>query len=175
MKEQDEQSEKMSLERDFFSAYDQYAKSIYRHVYLRVNNRHLAEDLVSETFLKSWNYLVEGKKIGKMKSFLYRVANNLIVDYYRQKPREALPMEEEILEIPEKSASLGEKLDEKISMESVMKNLNLLPENLRDMLVYKYVDELSVPEISRITGKSAVNVYVSIHRALKALKNLMLK
>lgn len=169
MKEENEQSKKMAIEREFLSAYDDYSRAIYRHIYFRVSNKELADDLTSETFLKSWNYIAEGKTIKTIKSFLYKTANNLIIDYYRQKYKESLPLDETI-EISEQSESLSEKLEKKISMEAVMENLNKLPKDYIQILIYRYVDELSIPEIKELTGKSATNIYVMIHRALKEMK-----
>jgi len=73
-----------SLEEDFATAYDLYADAIFRHCYFRVNDREKAVDLMQETFMKTWEYLASGKKVTNLRAFLYRSANNLIVDQARR-------------------------------------------------------------------------------------------
>jgi len=74
-------------EKEFLDAYEKYADAIYRHCYFRVYNKELAEDLTQETFIKTWKYIVEGKEVKNIKSFLYRVAVNLIIDNSRKKKK----------------------------------------------------------------------------------------
>ena len=72
-------------EKEFLSAYEKYANDIYRHCYFRVYNKELAEDLTQETFIKTWKYIVAGQEIKNTKSFLYKVAVNLIIDHSRKR------------------------------------------------------------------------------------------
>ncbi|MBX4200907.1 RNA polymerase sigma factor, partial [Candidatus Parcubacteria bacterium] len=87
-------------QQEFLDAYKQHADAIYRHCYFRVYNKDLAEDLTQETFIKTWKYIVEGKKVDNIKAFLYRVAVNLIIDHSRKKKALALD------DVKEKEASL---------------------------------------------------------------------
>ncbi|MCX6736969.1 MAG: hypothetical protein NTW73_02730 [Candidatus Parcubacteria bacterium] len=65
----------INLEKMFLEAYTQYSSKIYKHIFFRVNNSQTAQDLTSETFLKTWRYLREGNKIENIKNFIYRVAH----------------------------------------------------------------------------------------------------
>ena len=56
-----------------------FAKGLNLHAYFKVHQHAMGEDLVQDTFLKTWNYLVKGGKIDVMKSFLYHIFNNLII------------------------------------------------------------------------------------------------
>lgn len=158
-------------ETDFLKAYDAHAAAILRHIFFRVNDRDLAEDLLSETFTKTWQYLREGGETKNIKSFLYRVADNLVIDHYRKRSRtnvslDTLPELSEVIGEDHRDAQVG-RLD---AAALVQKHLETLPEEYRRMLVLRYVDELEVSEIREVTGKSAPAVYTAIHRALKALK-----
>lgn len=157
-------------EREFLEAYDEFSEKILRHVHFRVADPDTAEEILSETFLKTWKYLSEGHRIDNLKSFLYRVANNLIIDHYRSKKRLDLSLDEAIAVETPAADDPEEKLDVKLATEALEEALERLPEAYRQMLTYRYLDELSVAEISQVTGKSAVNVYVTIHRAIKLLK-----
>lgn len=72
-------------EKLLIEAYDAYADAIFRHCYFRVFSRERAKELMQETFLRAWDQMVKGEEIRHMRGFLYRVANNLIIDESRKK------------------------------------------------------------------------------------------
>ena len=78
------------LEAYFLAAYDEHSDALFRHVLIRVRDRETAKDIVQEAFSRTWLYLSEGKKIEYIRAFLYRVANNLIVDGSRKKKSSSL-------------------------------------------------------------------------------------
>src|SRR3989344_8513851 len=96
---------KLELEQRFLAAYDEHSDSLFRHVMLRVRDREAAKDVVQEAFSRTWLYLSEGKDIEYMRAFLYRVANNLIVDASRKKKSSSLDamMENEGFEVADES------------------------------------------------------------------------
>lgn len=67
------------------AAHSDYAQGLMTYALYKTRNQSLGEDLVQETFLKTWKYLVKDGKIVIMKAFLYHVLNNLIVDEYRKR------------------------------------------------------------------------------------------
>ena len=158
------------LEKQFLDAYDQYAEAILRHAHLRVNSRAIAQDLTSETFVKTWQFVAGGGEVKNFKSFLYRVCNNLIIDYYRSKAKTNVSLEdvaeqsEPIQEAPYKDIDTG------IAFESIKKHLDSLPHDYKQILIHRYIDELDIVEIKEITGKSITNIYTIIHRGLKMLR-----
>ena len=72
-------------EKLFLEAFDTHADSLFRHACFRLSDRERARDLVQDTFLKAWDYLRGGGEIQNIKSFLYRILHNLIIDEYRKK------------------------------------------------------------------------------------------
>src|SRR6056297_1917616 len=70
-------------EHAFGELYDKYKDSIYRFVYFKVSNREKAHDLVNESFLKIYNYIREDKDIENFRAFLYKIARNSVIDFYR--------------------------------------------------------------------------------------------
>lgn len=157
----------------FGQCYDFYAPKLYRHAFYRLGSKELAEDIVSEVFVKTWEFLIEpSKRIDNLKAFLYRVANNLIIDYYRAKGRQPILIDEAM------EARLGdggrgeEKLGSKLELESVLKNLEKLSQETQELLIWRYVDQLNIGEICKLTGKTSNAIYVAIHRGLKELKKL---
>lgn len=138
---------------------EQYDK-IYRYCYYKVINSVLAEDLTQETFLK---YFAQNDYIerGKMLAYLYTIARNLCVDAFRKTQPEIL-MED----IP------GTDCFEQIELNLTLRQgLKALPEQERELLLLRYVNELSVGEISSIIGISRFAVYRRTSSAIAALKN----
>lgn len=70
----------------FIEAYDLYIEQIFRFIYFKVGNREEAEDIASMVFLKCWNYVYEGNlgDYHTLKSLLYKIARNTIIDHYRK-------------------------------------------------------------------------------------------
>ena len=170
----------MRIEEEFLSAYDKYSANILKHIYFRVSDQKLAEDMTQEVFLKTWDYIKTGevKEIKYLKAFLYRVATNLVIDHYRGKSKKLVSIEaasEEGIEFNEISevATQEKETDFSLDREIMEKYLLELKDEYRQILIYRYIDDLEIGEISKITGKSLIGVRVLIHRALKKLKGKM--
>jgi RNA polymerase sigma-70 factor (ECF subfamily) len=68
----------------FGELYDFYAPKIYRFVRLKVDSQETAQDLTSEAFLKIWQHIQDQRKIReRFQSLLYKIARNLVIDFYR--------------------------------------------------------------------------------------------
>ncbi|OGF21301.1 hypothetical protein A2316_02035 [Candidatus Falkowbacteria bacterium RIFOXYB2_FULL_38_15] len=160
----------------FSQCYDFYAPKLYRHVFYRLGSKELAEDMVSEVFKKTWEFLVDSdKKIDNLRAFLYRVANNLIIDYYRSKARQPILIDETLEAQLGDEGSEAEKIGSRFEIGQVLKSLEELSKETRDILIWRYVDELSISEISNLSGKKKNAVYVSIHRALREAQKIIKK
>ncbi len=156
----------------FSQAYHDYAPRVYRHIYFKVGNRHLAEDFTQETFLRTWKYVIAGeKKIDNLKDFLYSVANNLIIDHYRDKSRSAVSLESAhhnpALVVGPRQIKRIETI---LSMGIVNKHLAEMKRVRREIIHYRYVDDLSVKEIGRLTNKSPNHISVIIHRSIREIQ-----
>jgi DNA-directed RNA polymerase specialized sigma24 family protein len=67
------------------SAHNYYGKGLNSYAFFKLRDHAVGEDMVQDTFLKTWSYIVRGGKIQTMRAFLYHILNNLIVDQYRKK------------------------------------------------------------------------------------------
>lgn len=153
------------------SAYDQYADAIFRHCYFRVFDRERGKDLMQETFMRAWVYLGKGEHVDNMRAFLYRIANNLIVDESRKKREASLEkMQEEGFD-PCKDET--NRWKERIDHQKVLASLNHIDKNYRDIIVMRYVHEYSPSEIAAMLGESANTVSVRIYRGLKQLRSFL--
>lgn len=162
-------------EKAFGKLYDKYVTPIYRFVFFRVNNTEDAEDLTAEVFLKTWQYLASGQKtVENFKALLYRIANNLVVDYYRQSGHELNFLDQDQwLQIVDLTHNLEEEIRKKDDINQLYQSINKLNDSEKELLIMRYVDDLSVKEIAVILDKNSGTIRVALHRATKALKNII--
>lgn len=159
--------------------YDAYIGRIHRFIYFKVSSKEEAEDLTAETFLKVWQHLFENKKIDNLNAFVYQVARNLVIDHYRKRSQQRLfvdnlATDEDIAAIPDPNQpNIEEQLQVLSDMVLVEKYLRRLKDEYREAIILRYIDELSVSEMSKILDKSKGTVRVLCHRALHALKAII--
>ncbi len=149
-------------------AHHDFEKGLNLHAYYKVSDHAVGEDLVQDTFLKTWKYLVRGGKIDMMKAFLYHVLNNLIVDQYRKHKASSLDTLLEKGFEPDYPEQLVNMLDGKGAMLLIAG----LPETYQKVMRMRYVQDLSLTEMALITGKSKNTMAVQVHRGLEKLKVL---
>jgi len=160
--------------REFVRFYDQYAPRIYRFVYLKVNSPQDSEDLTSESFFKFWQNLAnKNEKIDNPSALLYRIANNLVIDFYRKKSRTELitdPEDNSVLaKIPDKT-DLNKKMNLDSDMIEIRKAISQIKGDYQNIIIWRYLDDFSAKEIAQIMEKPEGTIRVLIHRALKSLK-----
>jgi len=154
----------------FSQLYDDYVEKIYRFVFIKVNSREIAEDLTSETFLRAWKRFQENKdKIRNHPAFFYQIARNLVTDYYRGKDKMKVIFAE-YDQIVDPSINFEDKAVFNSDLEGVKKAISCLKDSYQEVIIWHYLDDLSIPEIADLSKKSEGNVRVNLHRALEALK-----
>lgn len=156
--------------------YDAYIEQIYRFVYFKVSTREEAEDITSEVFLKGWNYVNENREIKSFSGLLYRIARNCVIDLYRQKASKPESFLEDHLEKGFEPGDRGKwfgKMNIKLDSEKILQALKKLKQEYQEVITLRYVDELTVEEMSEIIGKGNMAVRVTMHRAIKKLKQIL--
>ena len=151
-------------------AYHDYEKGLNKHSFFKVHNRELSQDLVQDTFMKTWSYLVKGGKIDVMKAFLYHALNCLIIDEYRKRKTTSLDALLEKGFAP--SAGDNESLHEVLDGGRAIFLIARLPEKYQKIMRMRFTQNLSLGEMSVITGQSKNSVAVQVHRGLEKLKVL---
>ena len=144
---------------------EQYDK-IYRYCYFNLYDTQLAQDITQETFLRFYR---QGLTLDNDKElpYLYTIAKNLCIDHFRKRTVESL---EEIT---------GEVIDD--PTENLISNLTLrmtiskLPSDERELIFLRYVNEISIATICKITGLSRFAVYRRLSKSLKWLKEELKK
>jgi RNA polymerase sigma-70 factor (ECF subfamily) len=160
-------------EHEFEQAYNEYADAIFRHCYFRVFDRERGKELMQEAFMRAWNFLCDGKKIDNMRAFLYRVANNLIVDEIRKKKEVSL----DALQKGGWDPGYDETPDmhRRLEQGKVLVTLRQMDKDYRDVLIMRYIDGIPPADIAGILGESANTISVRLHRGIKQLRSHMNK
>jgi len=162
----------------FVKVYDLYVNQIYRFIYFKVGNKEEAEDLSSAVFLKIWSYLQENNIIDSktLRSLLYKIARNIIIDHYRKiNQRENVSLDKTmeqggLIDVKQDIAQRAEVMSDLMVIETKLPELK---EEYREVIIMRYINELSIKEIAEILDKSKGNVRVLIYRALSVLRELM--
>ena len=164
------------LNEQFGHIYDQYIEKIYRFVYLKVNSQEIAEDITSKVFLKGWEaYQTRAENIKNPNAFLYQIARNSVIDYYREKGRTKVVSTEVSPQMVQPGKNLQEKAIINADFEAVKSAIQGLKKDYQDIIIWHYVDDISVAEIAKTLNKPAGTVRVMLHRGLKDLKNIIQK
>ncbi|MFZ2049235.1 MAG: RNA polymerase sigma factor [Minisyncoccia bacterium] len=152
------------------AAHNDFNKGLNTHAYFKVHDHTLGEDLVQDTFLKTWSYLVKGGKIDVMKAFLYHILNNLIIDEYRKRKTTSL---EVLMEKGfEPSNNDAENIFNALDGKGLLLLIQRLPINYQKIMRMRFIQDLSLTEMSLITGKSKNTLAVQVHRGLEKLRHL---
>lgn len=153
----------------FIRAYDEYADAIFRYCYFRVYDRERAQELMQETFTRSWEYVRNGNQVGNLRAFLYRVAHNVCVnDAVRPKSFSLEEMQEVAGYDPADTTARSPEEDAELSL--LITHLRTLRPKDQELLTLRYMNGLPVTEIAELMGESANTISVRIKRALEELR-----
>jgi len=156
----------------FGELYSLYVDSIYRYIYIKIKVSHEAEDLVQQVFLKAWSSIKTFKyEKFPFSSWLYRIAHNQVIDYYRGKKKSNLSIKEEIIVDQSNNPAISQ--DQKSDKRKLERAIRDLPENQQQVIILKFIEELDNKEIAKIIGKSEGAIRVLQYRALKMLKKIL--
>jgi len=135
---------------------------IYRYCFYKVRNSEIAEDITQETFLKFFEHKQRIRR-GEDMAYLYTIAKNLCFDHFRKK---------QTMELPEDypTEDFAEQSDTKIAVRSALEKLD---ERQREIIVLRYIGELSVNETAAAVGISRFAVYRLERAALNELKKYL--
>jgi RNA polymerase sigma-70 factor (ECF subfamily) len=154
----------------FAAAHHEYQKGLNSHAFFKLRSHATSDDLVQDTFIKTWSYLVKGGEIETMKAFLYHILNNLIVDEYRK--RKTISLDVLFEKGFEPGSDHSEQLVNILDGKTAILLIEKLPEKYRDALHMRYVQDLSLAEMASITGKTKNSIAVQVYRGLEKLKAL---
>jgi len=161
----------------FGQLYEEHFDRIYRYVVLRVKGQEDAEDITQQVFLKALENIGSYRWRGMpFASWLFRIAHNQVVDYWKKKSREkvAAVAPEEIDQMAEESSNDPAALAElNFDMKQLAAACEQLTDGQREIVSLRFAGGLSVAEAAKVMGKSEGAVKVLQHAALVKLRRIL--
>lgn len=157
---------------------EMYKDKVFQISYRMLGNRHEAEDIAQEAFLRAYVNIQSYNKEFKFSTWLYRITTNLCIDRIRKKKPDYY-LDAEVAgtdgltmysQIPSKLRLPEDDVESLELQDTIQKEIMKLPEKYRSVIVLKYIEELSLKEISEILDMPLGTVKTRIHRGREALR-----
>lgn len=159
----------------FAALYEQFYDRIFRYLSFKTGNVIDAEDLCEEVFLRMLESISAFKWKGvPFSSWLFRIAHNLIVDYFRKKGRKKQkPLQDAERTIDTASKDIDQEIDNKLSIQVVHKAMNELTKLQREVISLRFAGELSIAETAIAIGKKENAVKALQHAGIRNLRRTL--
>jgi RNA polymerase sigma-70 factor (ECF subfamily) len=158
----------------FGQLYDRYVDTVYRFIYFRLNDRALAEDFTSETFLRALRRLstfsYQGRDIG---AWFITIARNIILDHVKSARHRLETPTAEIVEGTEQAPSPETAVIDALTAQRLLAAVQSLGPEQRDCIVLRFIDGFSISETAAVLGKNDGAVKALQHRAVRKLAELL--
>lgn len=170
-------------EQAFAELVDLYKDKVYQVAYRMVGNAHEAQDISQEAFLRAYTNIERFDIERKFSTWIFRIATNVAIDRLRKKKPDFY-LQEEVRGADgltfESQLAANEELpeDQVVTLELqewVQAEINQLPPKYRTAIILKYIEDLSLKEISDILDMPVSTVKTRIHRGREALRKRMRK
>jgi RNA polymerase sigma-70 factor, ECF subfamily len=150
----------------FGALYQLYVNQVFRYLYSRMGNVHEAEDITAQTFLAAFETFDRFRQDSHFASWLFTIAHHKAVDAFRRQ-KHAPPLDEDA-DIPVENDPLSAVIQSE-QVEALVKLLEALPEEDRELLRLRFLAEMSFPEIAHFLHRNEEAVKKSTYRLLARL------
>jgi len=152
--------------------YDRYAESIYRYLYRYLGDAAHAEDLTSDVFLKLLQVLPTSRAPrDHLQGWLYRVAHNMAIDWFRRQGKAAVVSLEDDLVAGDELPSIA--LEKRQQREQLGRAIRRLTVDQQRVILLRFGEGFKLAETARLMGKSEGAVKILQHRAVRRLRKLL--
>lgn len=154
--------------------YDQYVERIYSYIYHRVGQAELAEDLTGQVFMRMLE-AIRGGQAWKtsFSGWLYRIARNLVFDYYRRRGRASFVDIDEAPPIGSTKDDPSHTVQASLDRENLRAALSRLTEEQAQVITLRFLEDLSIAETATIMEKTEGAIKALQYRAVLALRRVM--
>ena len=155
--------------------YAHYQQDVFTYIYFRVSDQDCAEDLTAEVFVRMITKLPDYTEQGRpILAWLYTIARNLVIDYYRtSKEKQSMPLEESLI-AGDRGHPVNETEDH-LAQDCLAKAMLELTEEQRRVILLKIIEDREIDEVSTILGRNERAIRSLQHRALATLHRAMQK
>lgn len=160
----------------FGKLYRRYVDKIYNYIYYRTGSVRDAEDLTGKVFFKAMGHIKGYKHMGlPFSAWLYRIAHNLVANYHRDRSRKKEISLENVPGqiLPQRDPQPESHLVRSQEVQELLNTIRGLADNRQELLILKFVDQLSNAEIGLIMRKSEGAIKSLYHRTLLELREKM--
>lgn len=156
----------------FALLYERFFDQIFRYVSFKTGSPTEAEDITGEVFVRMIESIHRFKWQGHpFSSWLFRIAHNLIVDYFRKKGKKALvPLEGSADNLQSAHVDVDRGIDLEIAMDEIRRAMEGLTDLQREVISMRFAGGLSVAETARAIGKKDNAIKALQHAGLKKLR-----
>lgn len=157
----------------FTELYETYFGKLYRYVVARIGNRAEAEDMTQQVFVKAYKSISSYRWRGvPFSAWLFRIAHNLVVDFFRKESkRPTVPLEESLVA---SNDNVQQVVERRLDVERVMAATRQLTAAQREVVSLRFAGGLAIAEVARVMGKSEGAVKALQHSAIAALRRILL-
>jgi len=160
--------------------YERYVGRIYNYIYYRTSNHHDAEDLTARTFYRALKQMSRYVDRGApFSAYLYRIAHNLVANWYRDSSRrQFISFDESLITmLRQKNPSIiaEERAQERDKRDMLLQAVRQLPADRQQLLILKFAEQMSNVEIGQVMGRTEGAIKSLYHRTLVALREELIK
>jgi RNA polymerase sigma-70 factor (ECF subfamily) len=158
----------------FGQLYDRYVDTVFRFIYFRVNDRALAEDFTSETFLRALRRIAtvnyQGRDIG---AWFVTIARNIILDHMKSARHRLEVTTDATPERNDHAPSPEDAVVDLLTSERLMQAVRQLGDEQRECVMLRFIQGFSVSETAAVMGKNDGAIKALQHRAVRKLAELV--
>ncbi|EKD33531.1 MAG: hypothetical protein ACD_76C00007G0002 [uncultured bacterium] len=157
----------------FAQLHKAYYDRVFRFILLKTPTRQDAEDIANDTFVRLWRYITT-TPVTEFTGLVYKISQRTIAAFYRERGVESVELDENVVQLSLPGASSIEmEVDAGLQKDKLLYLIGKLKDEYKDALFMRYVEQMSVAEIAEALDKRAGGVRVLLHRAKKALHNII--
>ncbi|MFQ6070764.1 MAG: RNA polymerase sigma factor [Candidatus Aminicenantales bacterium] len=158
-----------------------YQRPLLNYIGRMVGERELALEFTQEVFFKTYSSLPSYNPEYRFNTWLFKIASNYIIDYWRKKKVPTISLESQkkeglksySLQLPSGEHSLEKKFELSQMRKKIEHALEKLPASLRELFLWRHVNELSYEEIAEIKELPVGTVKNRVFQAKEILRRLL--
>lgn len=152
--------------------YERYVERIFNYVFYRTGNVHDAEDLTERVFIRALNHIDAYSDRGlPFSAWLYRIAHNLVANWHRDNSRrKEIPLDDGLFSAQHSDHPEHELLKSE-ERDNLLRVIRTLPVDRQQLLILKFVDNLSNAEIGQVMGRTEGAIKSLYHRTLLTIRD----
>lgn len=161
-------------ERALGELYDRYEARIYSYIYRRTGNESLAEDLTAQVFLKMLEAIRSDKAWhSSFSGWLYRIAHNAVIDYYRQRDRQQQVSLEDTLSTTASDHNPVVMAEASLDADRLRLAISRLTEEQAEVITLRFLEGYSISEVAEMLDKTEGSIKALQYRAVTTLRQLL--